>query len=179
MKHVMLDLETAGTRPGSVILSIGAVQFDLNGAIGDRFYSNIDSDSSVRAGLKVDAATMRWWSDQSLSAREALKADARPLATVVQDFGAWFRSIEAKYIWGHGAAFDPPLWDAAAHAVGMSAPWDYRNIRDTRTVFHLHDFDAKSIAFAGVEHNALDDALHQIKCVAAALAGGPQLSLIR
>lgn len=177
-RHVMIDLETMGLRPGSVIMSIGAAVFDLDGTIGPTFYANIDGGSCIDAGLTVDPATRTWWSKQSVAARTALTQDARPLSTVAQDFGAWFKSSAGKFAWGHGAAFDLPLWDAAAHAVGMGVPWHYRDIRDTRTAFDLCLFDTKTIPFVGVEHNALHDALHQIKCVAAALAGGPKLATL-
>lgn len=170
MKHVMLDLETMGTRPGSVILSIGAVFFDLNGATGETFYRNISGKSCIDAGLKVDPKTREWWSRQSAEARAAVTTDQRPLDQVATDFSNWFRARGGVFVWGQGASFDPPLWEAASEATGRSAPWRFWNIRDTRTVYDVFGFDAKSFPRDGTYHNALDDALHQVKCVAAALS---------
>lgn len=42
MNNVMLDLETFGTQPGSVIRSIGAVVFDpFSDKLGKEFYVNM------------------------------------------------------------------------------------------------------------------------------------------
>lgn len=68
MPHIMIDLETMGTRPGSAILSIGACSFDpnwLGGSDSDHepgearrtFYQNITLASCLDAGLTIDAAT--------------------------------------------------------------------------------------------------------------------------
>lgn len=63
MKHVMVDLETLGTKPGSVILSIGAVTFDLDGSgrDGRTFYQRVNIQSCLDAGMTVDGDTVEWW----------------------------------------------------------------------------------------------------------------------
>jgi hypothetical protein len=181
MKHVMLDLETLGTRPGSVILSIGAVFFDLDGTTGETFYRNIDPQTCAAVGLTVDPQTYAavgltvdpqtkaWWMRQSQAARDALAIDRRPLAAVVKDFAGFFRG-GGEFVWAQGATFDPPLWEAAAAAVGCSTPWKFWNARDTRTVYDICGLDYKSMPREGVYHNALDDCLTQVKAVAAALS---------
>jgi hypothetical protein len=169
MKHVMLDLETLGTRPGSVILSIGAVFFDLDGKTGETFYRNIDPQTCLDVGLTVDPQTKAWWMRQSDAARDALKIDRKSLAEVARDFASFFRA-GGEFVWAQGATFDPPLWEAAGLAVGRSAPWRFWNARDTRTVYDICGFDYKSMPREGVFHNALDDCLTQVKAVAAALS---------
>ncbi len=170
MKHVMLDLETFGTRPGSVLRSIGAVEFELDGAIGDTFYRNIDYISCLEAGLTVDAATKEWWKRQSMEAEACLLVDQHPLISVVVDFHCWFIANAATHIWCHGANFDEPLWSAAARAVQKVPPWKYWNTRCTRTAYDLMQFDARSVERVGVAHNALNDARHQIECLQRAAA---------
>lgn len=67
--HVMLDLETYGTRPNSVILAIGAVAFNPSSPkLGPEFYSVINYKSSLTAGLLADLATIEWWSRQGAEA---------------------------------------------------------------------------------------------------------------
>ena len=51
----MLDLETLGNKPGSVIASIGAVKFG-DGKIIDKFYRTINMQSCVRIGIALDDA---------------------------------------------------------------------------------------------------------------------------
>lgn len=172
MQNVMLDLETLGTRPGSVILSIGAAFFDLDGRIGETFYRNISTKSCIERGLTVDERTQEWWRQQSDAARQSVLVDRRMLDDVVTDFASFFRSGGGVYVWAQGAAFDPPLWEAASLACGRPAPWKYFNHRDTRTAYALFGFDPRSLPREGVHHNALDDVLHQITCVAAAIRRG-------
>jgi hypothetical protein len=170
MKHIMLDLETFGTKPGSVIRSIGAVAFESDGTMGSEFYANIDQKSCADAGLTVDVATAQWWSKQSKEARDALLVDPKSLNFVVADFHGWFIANAGIYVWAQGANFDPPLWEAAALAVGKHVPWFFWNVRDTRTAYTIGNLNPASILRTGTYHNALDDAKHQVRCVAAAIA---------
>lgn len=169
--HVMLDLETWGTRPGSALRSIGAVAFHPEReTIGRTFYSNIDKDSCLTAGLTIDADTVAWWARQSKESIAALEDNPRPLGDVVTYFHDWFTSVGGKFVWCHGGNFDEPLWTAACRAVTQSVPWKFWNARCTRTLYAVADFDAKSIPRSGTYHNAIDDAVHQARCVQQAMA---------
>lgn len=169
MKHIMLDLETFGTKPGSVLRSVGAVAFELDGTMGPEFYYNIDHESCALAGLKVDASTAAWWSQQSKAAREALLVDPHQLAWVVVNFHGWFIANGGVTVWSQGANFDPALWEAAAEAVNEKVPWKFWNVRDTRTVYDVANMNPTLVKRTGTYHNALDDAKHQVRCVAAAV----------
>lgn len=169
-RHVMLDLETWGTRPGAALRSIGAVVFGLGSGLGAEFYRNIDKQSCLDVGLFVEPATERWWAEQTQQARASLAADARPLEEVVADFAAWFVSVGGEFLWSQGANFDGPLWEAATRAVKRDPPWKFFNARDTRTVYHICGFDPHSVPRRGIAHNALDDAKHQARLIQAALA---------
>ena len=172
MKHVMLDLETFGTRAGCVVRSIGAVQFDLNGAMSASFYANVDRASCEAVGLTIDPNTANWWAQQSKEAQAALLVDPKPLSDVATAFNEWFAKTGATHVWAHGAGFDAPIWEAASLAAKRPIPWKFYNVRDTRTVYDLFDFDIRDIRRDGTYHNALDDAKYQVACVAAALRKG-------
>lgn len=164
--HVMLDLETWGIQPGSALRSIGAVQFNLDWVgPGPTFYRNIDKDSCLQAGLIIDVKTVEWWERQSAESVAALQIDPRPLLEVEKAFYEWWCSIDGKYIWCHGANFDDPLWAAACRALNRSVPWKYWDVRCTRTLFAMADFDMRLIPRDGVAHDALADAIHQARCV--------------
>jgi hypothetical protein len=166
MQHVMLDLETFGTKPGCALRSVGAVSFDLDGAIWpDSFYQNIDRSSCAEVGLKEEISTLEWWDKQSPEAQAALLVNPRLLRAVVDEFHAWFRAQGAEYVWSHGGNFDEPIWCAAAAACGFRVPWKFWNARCTRTAYHLANFDPRSIQRVGTYHNALDDAKYQTQCV--------------
>lgn len=165
----MCDIESWGVRPGCAIRSIGAVEFELNGAMGDTFYANVTRASCEAAGLHVDPNTEKWWSEQSEAARAVLDFEQMPLDHALLGFFCWFVDKRAEKIWSHGATFDIPIIEATAHAVKLRAPWKFWNARDTRTLHDLCDFDVRDMNRASGHHNALDDARFQVACVAAAL----------
>ena len=171
MTHVMLDLETWGTTPGSAIRSIGAVTFTLDGGLaGEEFYANVDDISCLAAGLKQDDSTVRWWRQQGEAAQEALLHDPRPLHEVALDFFHWFARVGGVFVWAQGANFDPVLWEAACQRASVRVPWKFYNVRDTRTLYHAARFDTGEITRKGTYHHALDDCRHQVACVCAAYA---------
>jgi len=165
--HVMLDLETLGKRPGSVIRSIGAVAFDpVAGTMGRSFYANIDQASCKKAGLVTDADTIAFWDKQSAEAQAALVDNPQPLLNVLWAFGSFWKTVGGKRLWAHGATFDPPLLEAAYIAVGLPVPWDYTDPRDTRTIYELAGVQPDRSD--GVHHHARWDAEVQAKAVIAA-----------
>lgn len=176
MTHVMVDLETFGTRPGSVLRSIGAVVFDpKTGAFGKEFYVNITRASCEKAGLLVDPKTEAWWAEQSPEAQAALAINPRTLIEALAAFHEWW-SFEAKgeFIWGHGASFDGVLLASAYRAIGVEPPWQFWNERCCRTVLALGNRRIGKER-QGEHHNALDDAKSQAVAVAAALRTGIKL----
>lgn len=179
-KHIMIDIETLGTTPGSAILSIGAVSFDPHtGAIGTRqkqFYTRIDPDSCLGEGLTIQMSTVKWWmTEVSYDARmEAFGLGGEPLREALCSLKNFYTMScpEAKYTWCHGATFDVPLLQVAFDRCKIAAPWKFWDIRDTRTLYDLAGITAtKPVG----EHNALIDAIAQAKdviCAYAALRAG-------
>lgn len=172
MNNTMLDIETFGTRPGSVIRSIGAATFDLTGKVGKTFYVNVEKQSCLDVGLVVDPETEKWWASQSAAAQQAFLVKPKPVKTALAEFRAWFFEQSAPIVWSQGANFDPPVLEAAYHAAGVPTPWKFYNVRDTRTVYDLFGFDTRDLVRVRTHHNALDDTIHQIALVAAALKNG-------
>ena len=165
--HLMIDLETLGSKSNSVILSIGAVEFNLDtGETGRTFYQNISIQSCLDHGLKIEGENVLWWFTQSDAARLALATDIKPLGESLYLFRKFIETlgIDNLMVWGNGSRFDlGVLHDAYSAVKSQQVPWQFRNERDVRT--HIMDhLDIKDNTIReGVEHNALDDCLHQIK----------------
>ena len=157
-ERVMIDLETLGTVPGSVILSIGAVRFGEGKILGE-FYRRIDLDSAVAAGLVMDPHTVMWWMRQSDSAQAEILKAGEPLDLVLKDFSEWLGSHYAGELWGNGSDFDNVLLEAAFKAVKRTVAWGWSKNRCYRTVKSL--FPAVKLERSGVHHHALDDARDQ------------------
>lgn len=166
MNDVMLDLETWGTRPGSAIRSVGAVLFDPEtNATGPTFYCNVTDSSCEAAGLTRDADTVRFWDRASSEARAAFAENPQDLREVVGMFNRWWSKCAGYYVWSQGANFDEPLWSAACRAAGNAAPWKFWNSRCTRTIYAAAGLNFNAQKREGTHHNALEDALHQVRCV--------------
>ncbi len=136
MNNVMLDIETLGVTPGSVVLSIGAVEFDQSN-LGDVFHMGISVQDSTINGLHVDAGTAVWWLGQDQDAQAAILKmleGALPLDQVLDKFAKSFKDWGKKKLWCNGASFDIPILVAAHKAVGKIQPWKYYNEMDMRTV---------------------------------------------
>jgi len=189
MKDLMVDLETLGTRPGSVILSLGAVFFDpLMSDLGPGFYQVIVVASSCVAGLRGDVDTIKWWSEQSPEARvaydEAFLGRGEPLLKTLEAFSTFLVSQSGEpdgaasvRVWGNGAAFDNALLAEAYRACGLGVPWKSWHDRCFRTLKALgKDLGVKEPRFEGTPHHAFDDACHQARwacSVLRALAPSP------
>lgn len=165
MIHCMLDLETFGTKPGCVIRSIGAVQFDPHVNIDGQFYQNITEEDQLEIGLVKDVDSVLWWSKQSSEAQSSLLTDQKSLKQTMEEFHAWFKDNKLKYLWSQGSNFDGVLWEHAADLLGLTVPWKYSNTRDTRTLYDAAEFNPWWMKRQGTYHNALDDAIHQCRCV--------------
>lgn len=167
---VMLDLETFGTRPGSVILSIGARQFSRAG-IGADFYRVISVATCQNAGLTTDPDTIAWWAGQSERARMVVDSATAPvkaaravsLGSALAAFAGWLAALgptSETRIWGNGSDFDNAILGEAYIRAGFSStPWSPFNNRCYRTLKNLRP-DVK-IVRSGTHHNALDDATDQ------------------
>lgn len=170
--HVMVDMETAGTGPDAAILSVGLVQF--NPATGEQLSScsvKIDLRSAVEHGGVIEPGTMQWWAEQSDAAREVFNSkDTTDFMCAMLRVQSYLDVIGSAYIWSNGAGFDCVVLRRALERAGHKA-WPFWMDCDVRTMVMLGrqlGFDPKTdMPFEGTVHNALDDAVHQVKYVSA------------
>lgn len=166
MEHMMLDLETFGTRPGCVLRSIGMVQFHPEGDyLGAEFYANFTESDQLSLGCHKDPDTVEWWKRQSAESQAQLLVDQKSFRIVASDMIDFFRGNGGKFIWSQGANFDIVLLEHSLLLAGFKPPWRFYNARDTRTAYSMANFDTKTLKRNGTYHNALDDAKHQARCV--------------
>lgn len=170
--NIMVDIETLGVKPGCMILSIGAVDFDENGVGQNMFYEFIDLDSAHDWGLTIEPRTALWWMEQNEEARKVLcKSVKKPLEQVIANFVAAYK-WRGKQVWCNGASFDFPIIEANFSAVGHKAPWAFWDLRDFRTLKNLVPKDVfESLKVeATVAHDALADAVAQAETTVKLLA---------
>lgn len=170
----MIDIETLGKTPDSVILSIGAAFFDLEtGKVGETFYQPIFEDS--QPFRSVSRSTIDWWNEQSDEARKVFFDENRkPLVDALLSLRK-FMKTKNNVVWAQGPQFDIMILENAFDEESMNYPWEFWKIRDSRTVIQL----ASQYKFYGAKkgsHGALDDALTQIQnlCLAWKLIQGEE-----
>ena len=161
----MLDLESLGTRPTCAILTIGAVKFDpyTPDAFGETLYHRIDVDEQLALGREVQEDTLAWWAQQAQDVREeALSEEGRvSLETLYRDLNRF--CVGVNNIWCQGPAFDIVILENIYRQQGWPTPWQFWQIRDSRTLFGVHG-DPREKNKEGL-HNALEDCISQAQGV--------------
>ena len=150
----MVDLETLGLSPDSVIVSVGAVVFTKDG-IESEGYWPLTLDQSDR---NIDLGTLKWWMQQNEAAR-AVFAEKRTfsLRAALENLSMQF--CDGTRIWSNGANFDEVLLTHAYAQLRIRKPWDYKHVRCYRTI--RAQFPDIKLPSNGTKHNALDDARYQ------------------
>ncbi len=160
---IMIDLETLDVLPSATILTIGAVKFDPFGddiaePSMEKFYIRVDVDSCDRIGCTVSQSTLDWWANQSQAAQnEAFdpnnRVDIHDAVNQLYKF-CW----GGKRFWSHGAGFDIIILENIFRKVGKALPWQFWEVRDTRTLFDLGINPNRPPV---LKHHALEDAWNQ------------------
>lgn len=165
MSVCMLDIETLSTKPNAVVLTIGAVKFNpfTLESPGPGIYMKPDVDQQLADGRDASETTMAWWMKQSNTSRfEAFSDDNRiSLDDVHRQLNKFLVGVDV--IWAQGAVFDIMILENLYSQYQWSTPWNYWQIRDSRTLFAVHgdprDKNAEDL------HNALADCISQAKAV--------------
>lgn len=158
-KHLMVDLETLATTPDAVILSLGAVHFDpFEQGYTDKIYFRINLDDQDVLNRKIDPNTIEWWGKQDPAiVEEAFNPENRlPLTEAMEKFKKFAWGCTA--FWSHGSIFDLVILENVFGQLKMGIPWQFWQIRDTRTIFDL-GYDPEMPTNS--KHDALHDAIRQ------------------
>lgn len=173
MKHAMLDIETLGTDPGSVVLSLAAVEFSIfdgddashgvNLVTGEEFFRTITLRSSVNAGLKIDPGTLEWWLKQDSKILKESLTNGIPLDDALAQFTQWKNLNGITHLWGNSVRFDLGLLEACYDAAKKSRPWNHRYEMCYRTMKNMFPLSAyERPADNDNHHNPVADCHWQI-----------------
>lgn len=165
MIHAMIDLETLSTNPNAVILTVGGVKFDphTNMKPYHDMYFRVDVDSQTMQGRHVMDDTLDWWAKQSEDVREEALGDKDriDLDNMIKTINKF--SVGVDVFWCQGPLFDYAILQNLYTQLGHPVPWQYWQIRDSRTLFNLvpREKNEKRVGL----HNALSDCIFQAKKV--------------
>jgi exodeoxyribonuclease VIII len=162
---MMLDLETLGVDSNAVILSVGIVLFDpYSNYLSEGLMLYPDIDSQIDKGRVVDEGTLQWWESQANEAFEdAFRTNGR---SSIEEVAYALRKLytECDRVWSNGAAFDIPCIASLMFDFGYPPPWNFWELRDTRTVYEMAGLSLRS-GTKKVSHVAVEDAIAQAKLV--------------
>lgn len=169
--HIMLDLESLGTRINPVIAQISAVEFDIaTGETFKVFNEFIDTNSCRRIGLTEDKSTLEFWMlPENKDAFDMVFRNQKPKIRIEEALHSFTEFTKGKpvFLWGNGIRCDN-VWILSAYkALSIPDPVKYNEDLDFRTLYWLASQKTgkkyKDMVFDGVRHNAVDDCKHQIK----------------
>lgn len=179
---VMIDLETLGTKPGCVVLSIGACSYNrFSGEIFETFYAEINRAASHQLGLESHSSTIDWWNKQGEEARMFIARtgtdESLHPSEACRLFSVWMENrksdMDIQGVWANDPTFDCAILSHVFSAVDIETPWPFRAERSCRTAVDIGLIlginPKKTLPFFGVPHHALDDAKHQAQYVSTIL----------
>jgi len=169
---IMVDIETLGTKPNTVILSIGAVYISPELLVSHEFYRIIERKQS-QADRHIDIDTLEWWM-QKENIDKYPKTDTQSpfLSEALYQFNVWFEKVSSTNnitansieFWAKGTDFDFTILRNAYEGRGLKIPWVYNTMRDLRTVLKRTPKTAYTPKEDNPElHNALGDAKFQAR----------------
>lgn len=167
----MLDIETLGTGSNSLVLSIGAVEFGLDGTTYRMFSVNLPVlEQIINPMVEVDIDTIKWWKSQSEEAKKALlsKKACKAVKEGLLLFYDFIKCFENPVIWGNGCTFDNVILRNLFKSFNLSFPVNFWSDMDVRTVVQLAGYEKVNQVtgkFEGTKHDAIADCLHQVKLV--------------
>lgn len=165
--HGMIDIETLDTRPSCTVLSVGAVKFNAltDAEPYDELYFKISVDDQDRLGRTTSDSTIEWWSKQDPKIMEEAfdQTGAITLEEALVKITKW--SVGLDTLWGHGYGFDITILEDMYRSIGKPIPWNFWQVKDSRTLFTMCEKDPRKMLGQNDLHNALADAYFQARGV--------------
>lgn len=172
--HAMIDIETIGREPDAIILSIGAVIFDPHGEEVE-----LTNDKAYHSILKLDEQknrttsiqSIRFWAQQEEDTAHCFFAEEETRESVdaalkrMFMFFWTFKYEDVDVFWFHGPQFDQVKLETLLKENNFPYPWEYYQVRDSRTLFSLMPEDPREFPDEFVSHNAMHDAAVQARGV--------------
>ena len=164
--HAMIDIETLGTLPNSVVLTVGAVKFDPFTNIEPHSPKlwKLDIDEQDQKGRFVDEKTLEWWAKQDEEIRDRSFTDEGRISNTefMKDLNSWLTGVDT--IWAQGPQFDMVILEDLFKSFDHHMNWFYWQVNDCRTLFKMMPVDPRKAIQENL-HDAQADAHWQAVCV--------------
>lgn len=168
----MIDLETLSTSKQPLLLQAGWCVFDPagQGLVETSPNHNINIDSCLPLGGEISDGTLRFWLTQAPQARESVAAPGADVREVLTRLSLDYQRHGCRGVWSNGSCFDVVIVEHYMSRLGLTPPWKFWDIRDTRTLWALAETMGWRRDKGTVAHTAREDAVAQALQVQAAWA---------
>lgn len=160
--YAMLDLETLGVIPSSIVLSVGIVIFDEKYEIIDKKVWVLNKEEQLKLGRTYNKQTIEFWKDQPEEAKEQFNSK---YVYKIDDFKTDFFNFVSKFnidsVWTSAPVLDVGCLQTI-YGDGDYLPWKYNQIRCLRTIRdYMNGFPTRK----NIHHDCIDDCIYQIECL--------------
>lgn len=175
--HVMIDIETLGTKQDAVILQIAAIGFAKGGRDSIGFTVDVTIQDQLDLGRTIDPVTVAWWIDKTNpSARENVFGRNKSMPYSLKEALKLLNEYIEKYllndtknntpedrIWANSPSFDLAIIRNAMESCGITPCWKYWQEADYRTLKYIGsvnniDYKIDPTLANKIPHCAMDDA---------------------
>ena len=180
-KRLIIDIETLGVRPDSVVLQVELIAWDDNAenpVVAQRSW-NLDGKQQQQSGRTIDYDTVLWWQNQSREATNSVFHNpgktTKPL-TFPLEFSEALRELTEtgfKDVWANSPSFDLVILTDLVDPVTLD--WSFRDWRDQRTLEAVYMavtgrnpkvyFKDMVAALPGMPHTAPYDCMKSAKMI--------------
>lgn len=175
MPHIMVDIESLGTRPGVIVPQIGWCRFNASSILDSGvIYPSVHHQ--LLLGLKAEAETLEWWQEQDREVRHRV-FDCKLAVDLDEALGQFAELVSAEalgeggLLWADPDWFDLPVLQAVYNAGGVGYPWPRRQTADARTLRWLARMTNEERTESVRPHDGQYDAEAQAKDVIECLRG--------
>ena len=170
--NIVIDLESLDTSESAIVLTLGAVKVDFDkGVIGETLYLVLDITDQLLRYRTASESTQDWWAKQNEAARNAAfgRPDLRiPTTKALEKFTKFIQPYGKVptdlVVWGNGPDFDNAIMLHLYKTFEVAPPFAHFNNGCLRTLMRMLPRDRRP-KFDGTKHNALDDAMHEARCL--------------
>ena len=190
---IVIDTETMDTRPSALILSIGAIAFDIADLAGTQesilhvsrepdlniyfehaFYGLVSAYDQLMLCRTVSRDTQMFWREQAEVAKEALEGENLALGEQLERLKSWIGQQGPARVFFRGTDFDGAILESAYRTCKIKCPWHFAGKRDVRTYIDAMTkgrtgyVDGHQPCFMMIPHHALHDAMRDAEqmCIA-------------
>lgn len=160
--NIIIDIETLGRRNDAAITQVGLVIADKNFNILNKFLIQVDPKAWLTCNRTFTGETLLWWMQQkNTPVSNTSTHSVYSYKELIEKLKLIFRMYNTSetLVWTKGSMDLFCIKDLFEY-FDMELPWEFWQPRDIRTA---KEFIEEWQTFENNNHNALDDALNQLR----------------